>query len=75
MASNRFLLVLLHATTCAGCEGPFIAACSFNYYYYYYYYSFSQKDGLFAPLNMLEKSPNFACKPALAKNFIFHGLH
>ena len=35
----------------------------------------SQNYGLFAPLNVSQKSPNFACKPDLEKNFIFNGLH
>ncbi len=39
-----------------GCEVPFIAACSFNYYYYYYF----QLNRIFEGLNMLEKSRNFA---------------
>ncbi len=54
-----------------GCEGPFIAACSFNYYYYYY---FPNLIAFLRALNMLEKSRNFAHAPEVAKIYIWYGF-
>ena len=55
---------------------PYCICRNFSLFIFFIYsLFFSQNDGSFAPLNMPQKSPNFACKPDLVKNFIFHGLH